>query len=141
MAQIDAATEQRIAEARARQRQDKAVPFLIRDDGMLYPNVPKVRERSGAKFRPYHGSPKATLDERLRYLKGLAPARPVTFTEPEPFDVGTATADELVQFAQEQWGELLDPSKPLRQLREAVMQLSRLPAPVYGAGIGASAET
>jgi len=137
MAAIDENTEQRIADARGRKRQDKNVPLLIRDDGMLYPNVPKVRERSGTKFRPYHGDPKATLEQRKRYLLGLAPARPVAFTEPEPFDIGKADADELVQFAQEQYGELLDPSKPVKFLREAVLQLSRLPAPVSSAGINA----
>jgi hypothetical protein len=132
MAQIDDATEQRIADSRSRKRQDGKVPFLIRDDGMLYPNTALVREQR-SRYRPYHGDVRASLEERLRYLKGLAPVRAVEFTEPEPFDIGKADADALVQFAQEQWGELLDPSKPIAHLRAAVAQLAKLPAPVYGA--------
>lgn len=127
MAQIDAATEERIAERRSRLRQDKKVPLLIRDDGMLYPNTKLVAKKQN--FRPYHGNPKASLQDRLRYLKGLGAQRAVVYTEEpeEPFDIGKADADALVQFAMEQWGAVLDPAKPLKVLRSEVFKLSQLP--------------
>ncbi len=126
MAHIDPATEQRIADRRSRLRQDRVVPLLIRDDGMLYPNTKLVARNP--RFRPYHGDPKASLQDRLRFLKGLAATRAVTYNpEPEePFDIGTADADALMVFAQEQYGAALDPSKPVKVLREQVFKLSQL---------------
>lgn len=129
MAEIDAATEQRIADRRARLRQNQSVPFLIRDDGMLYPNTVLVARKPN--FRPYHGDPKATLTDRLRYLQGLGAKRAVSYTpEPEaPFDIGAADVDALAEFAQEQYGAILDTSKPIKTLREQVYKLSQLPDP------------
>lgn len=126
MARIDAATEQRIAESRSRLRQDRTVPLLIRDDGMLYPNTKLVAKNP--RFRPYHGDPKANLQDRLRFLQGFAGKRDVVFTQPdEPFDIGQADADALAAFAMEQYGAVLDPAKPIGVLRKQVFDLSQLP--------------
>ncbi len=126
MAKIDPATEQNIAERRARLRQDRKVPLLIRDDGMLYPNTKLVARNP--RFRPYHGDPMASLQDRLRHLQGLGAKRAVTYTPvpEEPFDIGAADGDALVHFAQEQFGAVLDPSKPLKVLREQVFKLAQL---------------
>jgi hypothetical protein len=120
---IDAATEQRLADARSRQRQNRETPLLIRDDGMLYPNTALMRKHP--RYRPYHGHPKANLDERMRYLDGQGPKRDVTYEPPPPFDIGAADVDALINFAQEEYGMVLDPSKPVRTLREQVFKLSK----------------
>lgn len=121
--------EERQAQIRGRRRQDKDVPLLIRDDGMLIPNTKLIRAKPG--FRPYHGNPKASLEDRMRYLKGLGAKRAVVYKEepPEPFDIGTASLEALLEFAQEQYGQVLDPNKPLKQLRQEVFRVSQLPDP------------
>lgn len=130
MARLDMLQEEkRASERRSTLRQDKRVPLLIRDDGKLYPNVPLVARKPN--FRPYHGSAKASLEDRMRYLEGLGAKRAVIYTEQpdEPFDIGKADADQLAQFAQEQYGAVIDTSKPLKVLREHVFKLSQLPDP------------
>lgn len=134
---ISAAEEQRMAERRARRRQLTDPPLLIRDDGRLYPNT-KLMQRH-PRYRPYHGDPKASLDDRMRYLSGLGKKRAVTFEETdEPFDINAADVDELVQFALEQYGAILDPMKPRKTLQKEVFRLSQIdagvtPAPVQHA--------
>jgi hypothetical protein len=126
MAQISAQHEDRIATSR--KRQNKAVPFLIRDDGMLYPNVPLVAKNP--RFRPYHGDIRASLEDRMRYLKGLASRRALVYDEAvaeEPFDLAKATAAEICDFAVEQYGATLDPGKDIKELRSECLQLSQLP--------------
>lgn len=120
--------EEQLTEARMRNRQDKRVPFLIRDDGMLYPNVPLVAKKNN--FRPYHGDPKASLADRLRYLQGFGQRRKVTYTPAadEPFELGKASAEEIVAFAMEEFGAALDADKPIDQLRKECYELSQLPA-------------
>lgn len=130
MARIDMETQERMqADARGKHRQDKKAPLLIRDDGMLYPNLPLVRKNP--RFRVYHGNPKASLADRMRYLQGLGAKREVVFTEEpaEPFDIGKASLEELMTFATEQYGAVLDPNKPLAQLRKDLFRLSQLPDP------------
>ncbi len=122
---IDQAQEANIAARRSRLRQKKDPPLLIRDDGLLYPNTDLNAKK--ARFRPYHGDAKASLDDRMRYLSGLGAKRAVVFTPPEPFDVGLADKDALLQFAQDQYGAVLDSSKPLNKLREEVFNLANLP--------------
>lgn len=132
---MDDVTEERASNARARSKkhaQDTKVPFLIRDDGMLYPNTPLVRRNP--RFRFYYGDPKASLSDRMRFLAGLSKKRDVIYNpEPdEPFDIGKAGVDELLAFAVEQFGRVLDPNKPLKALREEVFALSQLPDVVPG---------
>ena len=42
---LDEAYEQRMTEQRARNRQDRKVPWLIRDDGTIFPNVPLIAKK------------------------------------------------------------------------------------------------
>lgn len=124
---IDQVLEEQIAARRSRQRQDQKVPLLIRDDGMLVPNT--KLNAANPRLRPYHGDPKASLTDRMRFLQGLAGRRQVKYdpADDEPFDLNTADADTLVQFALDQYGAVLDPSKPVKVLREQVFKLSQLP--------------
>lgn len=127
MAAIDQATEERIAQARSKQKQLKNPSLLIRDDGMLYPNTEKMQKNP--RYRPYYGDPKASLDERMRFLQGLGSKRQVVFSEPqEPFDIGKADVDALVSFAIEQYGVALDPAKPIATLRQKVFDLAQADA-------------
>lgn len=127
MAQIDQALEEQIAARRSRQRQDLKNPMLIRDDGMLFPNTKLLAAKP--RMRPYYGDPKATLDDRMRYLQGLQGKRAVKYdpVDDEPFDIAAADVDTLVQFALDQYGAVLDPSKPVKVLREQVFKLSQIP--------------
>jgi 1-acyl-sn-glycerol-3-phosphate acyltransferase len=67
--------------------------------GVLLPNVPLIARKP--RFRPYHGSVNASLEERLDYLKGLSGKRRVINSqahadEEAPFDIAKATKDELI---------------------------------------------
>ncbi len=131
---LDEAFQDRVAEHRARTRQDRAIPFLIRDDGVLFPNVPLIAKKQN--FRPYHGPVDAPLEERMQYLKGLPARRRVINTavkadEDAPFDIAKASKDDLIQFAEEQFGVTLDPALHLNRMRADVARL---------AGVGNSRE-
>lgn len=122
---INDSEEARLAAARSRKRQNQDVPYLIRDDGDLYPNVPLVAK--DVRFRPFHGDVNASLNERLDYLRGIAKKRKVTYNpqDTEPFEIGTADLDDLLMFAMDEYGVALDSSLPLRKLREQVYRLSQ----------------
>lgn len=113
------------AQQRGAKRQNKEHPLLIRDDGVLFPNVPLVAKKPN--FRVYTGSPKASLQERQQYIKmgGLRKVPALVNTEPEPFDVGRATKEDIILFAREEFGMELDISKPLARLREDLVALAR----------------
>lgn len=122
---IDENFEERVAQSRGRSRQNKQVPFVIRDDGVLFPNVPLIAAKQ--RFRPYHGKLDASLEERQEYLKGLAPRRRVVNTAPDeepPFDIARATKDELIQFAENEFGYTIDPAEHLNKVRSAVAKLA-----------------
>jgi len=124
---IDETTEERAA--RARKRQDKRTPFLINEaDARLYPNTELMRKRPG--YRLYHGDPKADLATRKRFLLGLTQRREVKYDAnadalPE-FDLNTAGVDEILTFATEQYGVVLDPNLPIARLRRKVYDLSQM---------------
>jgi hypothetical protein len=124
---ITADTEQKMSEARMRRRQNKECPLLIRDDGMLYPNVPLVAKKPN--YRPYRGDPKASLADRMAYLQGFGQRRKVVFTpaDDEPFELSKASADEVLAFALEEYGAALDPDWPIEKLRAECYRLSQLP--------------
>jgi len=98
--------------------QDKKVPLLInREDGRLMPNVPRIRELP--EYIPYTGSVTASATERMRWLD--------QFNKPQmeaPFDVGTATKDELIDFAATEYGRTLDRRKNVDTLRAEVMAMA-----------------
>lgn len=119
--------EQRIAEHRGKTRQSKTCPWLIRDDGMLFPNVPLIAKKQN--FRPYHGDLAATLEQRMQYLQGLThQRRRVVMSAPlvdeEPFDIAKATKEELIAFAMEEYAEPIDPGEHLNKVRAIVAKLA-----------------
>jgi hypothetical protein len=146
---ISAAMEERMSAAvQRRNAQDKRWPMLINiDDGRLVPNVPRlggkkaVKDANGRtiepaipphpKYRVWRGDSKAPIAERLRILReGLsietAPVIDAAFvaSAEAAFDISTADANELVAFANEQYGTKLNANTPLHLLRGKVKALA-----------------
>jgi hypothetical protein len=110
-----------------KKKQDKANPMVINiHNGRLMPNTPRLRAHKD--YRVYGGKLDASVPERMRWLEGALkqlPTKVVNSKEAEDmFDVGTASIDDLVVFAVEQWGATLDPNKPIKQLRKEVVALA-----------------
>lgn len=120
MGAISAAQESQIAAARMNMRQDKKVPLLINtDDFRLMPNVPKIAAL--ANYRPYPGKADDSVEVRKQFIERGNHSGPRGFVNSAantaPFDLGTASKDELVTFAMDEYGIALDPSKHLNRLR------------------------
>lgn len=119
--------EERIAAHRGKTRQSKTCPWLIRDDGMVFPNVPLIAKKQN--FRPYNGDPAAPLEQRMQYLQGLSHQRrrvimSAPVVEEEPFDIAKATKEELIAFAMEEFAEPIDPGEHLNKVRAIVAKLA-----------------
>lgn len=139
---ITDAQEANLSNMLARNRQDKKIPFCINvKDGRLMPNVKEIREH--ADYRPYTGNYKASLDERMAYLRSGgfggtkravvpfvddAPPAPAPAAEEEPFDIAKASKEELVAFAFDQWAEVLSVDTHLTTLRSQVAKLAKVNA-------------
>lgn len=118
---ITDAQEAALAARRAQTAQDKRNPFLIHvDDGRLMPNV--ARLRGHAKYRVFTGSPKATPEERMAWLRSMGNGTPLP-TE-DPFDIGTASVAELIAFAASEYGVTLDPSTHHNKMRAELRRLA-----------------
>lgn len=127
MAQDLEALEKNVANHRGKTRQNKANPWLIRDDGMIVPNCPLIAKRPN--FRIYRGDINASLEDRMRYLQNLGGKRrvinsAVASDEDAPFDIAKATKDQLAEFALDQFGEILDPTMHLNKLRSIVANIA-----------------
>lgn len=144
---------QEIGQVEAQRRahaQNKRYPLLINvDDGRLVPNVPQlggrteIRAQDGRllrtailahpRYRVYMGDPKAPLEERMRLLATsgfgvhnpvIDPDAPRNAVVAESFDISKASKQELVAFAEKQYGTTLDPNKHHATLRAEVRQLA-----------------
>lgn len=105
--------------------QDKKTPYLIhRDTGRLLPNVEKLRKHP--KMVPYTGSPKASHDERMRFVRTGTFRKVVDTTAQDaeldlpPFDLGTATKEQMIAFAKEEFGLDLNPNAPPHIMRAQI---------------------
>lgn len=112
------------ANARAKKKQDRTNPHVINiEDGRLMPNTPRLRIHP--LYRVYTGPKNADVGTRMRWLEGQTRAGTPKLTNSkeaeDTFDVGTATADELVMFGLEHFGLTLDGKKPLKVLRKEIM--------------------
>ena len=97
--------------------------WAIRDDGLLFPAYPKILMQSN--YRPYHGDPKAPLEDRLAYLRGeLKKGNYQVDLTPGQFDIGTATRGQLLDFAERNYAKILDASKDIDVLRKEVAELA-----------------
>lgn len=119
--------EEAMSEARAKlSLQDKQRPYLIhRKNGRLLPNVARLRTHKD--MLPYSGNVRASLEERMRYLRTGTFRQVVDTSEDEtPFDVGTATKEDLIAFAFNELGGLqLNPATPLPAMRKQVVKAAQ----------------
>ncbi|MEY2653605.1 MAG: hypothetical protein RLZZ524_633 [Pseudomonadota bacterium] len=143
MTQINEAFEARVAAHRNATRQDQRVPFLIRDDGVLFPNVPLIAKKQN--FRPYRGDINAPLEKRLEFLRGVSGRRvintEVVADDEAPFDNAKAPKDDLIKFAADEFGEIIDPADHLNKIRSQVAKLAGVDAAtVFGGKRSAEAQ-
>lgn len=131
---ITEAQEAAVVQARGKSpkfKQDKKHPFLIHTkDGRLFPNVGALRDdvKAGKNYRIFTGSPKATHEERMKWLEtqGATPGtRVVDSGDAEPFDIGKASVDEMVAFAAAEYQVVLDPKKHHNALRAELRALAK----------------
>lgn len=128
----------------ATSKQDRKVPFLINiNDGRLFPNIPKLSKGLTAKFgknyRPYHGPVRATLEQRMQYLRsemGTGAGRPIGpavidsedaefVAPPPPFDISKASKEELITFAATQYGKVIAPDVHFMTARKMVREFAK----------------
>lgn len=119
----DVRRKQKLAE----HRKATGTDWLIRDDGALFPNVPTIAKKPN--FRPYHGDPAATLEQRLQYLQGLMQQRrrvimSEPMDEPEEFDLSKASKEELIAFALDEFEMVIKPDEHLNVVRSIVAELA-----------------
>lgn len=107
------------------QMQNGKVRMLIRDDGVLYPWAPKLAAQKN--LRPYHGPLDATLEQRKAMLRGddERPSIGAVARETNAFDISKAGKDELLEFALDEYGQVLDGRKRVEALREDVIALAK----------------
>ena len=132
---ITEAQEAAVVQARGKSpkfKQDKRHPFLINvKDGRLFPNVGALRDSTNAgskDYRIFTGSPKATHDERMKWLEtqgATLAARVIDSGDSEPFDIGKASVDEMVAFAATEYQVVLDPKKHHNALRAELRALAK----------------
>lgn len=126
---ITASQEERLSEANSRsgkKKQDRENPMVMNiEDFRLMPNTPRLRAHK--QYRVYSGPLDASVAQRKRWLEGALkqlPKRVVNSAPEEVFDIGLATADDLVIFALENYGAKLDPEHSLKKLRTEVAKLA-----------------
>ena len=106
--------------------------WAIRDDGLLFPAFPNILKQQN--YRPYHGDPKASLEDRLAYLRGeLKKGNYQPDLTPGTFDIGKATRGQLLDFAEKNYGKALDISKDIDALRAEVAELAQGAGDMQGA--------
>lgn len=133
MAELTEQQQAAAINARNARRQNKAQPWLIRDDGQIFPNVPLLAKRKN--MRVFTGDINAPLEERMRYLQGMPGKRRVVFEEAEPFNITKASKEELVAFAFDEYSEVIDPAEHINKVRALVCRLADLDYnEVFGGG-------
>lgn len=142
MTEINEGFEARVSAHRGATRQDKRTPFLIRDDGVLFPNVPLIAKKPN--FRPYRGDVSDSLEKRLQYLRGVSGRRVINTEavadEDAPFDIAKASKDDLIKFAADEYGEIVDPAMHLNKIRSMVARLAGVDAATVFGGSKPAAE-
>lgn len=120
--------EAQAAARRAAKRQDKKHPMLVNiNDGRLVPNVPRLRTHKD--YRVYDGPKGLTDKARAKWANDALRTRTpqvIDSGEPEePFNVRTASRDDLLLFAADNLGMMLDESKDTETLRKEVFTFTK----------------
>lgn len=127
MALAQSAEQNLSARLSAKYKQDSKIPMLINlKDGRLIAN--SVNTRANPDYRPYTGSLKASIEERMKFIAssvGGSHARVIDSSAEVPeFDVATATKDEIIAFAFAEFGAVLSEATDIRTLRKQLMAAS-----------------
>ena len=107
--------------------------LCIRDDGMLVMANQKTQTHSMGTIRPYHGDPMASLEQRLLYLQGFNPTKGASVqaaVEQGKFDVETASRADLIEYAQDEFGEDVAGLKTRKEVYlrvQALIERDRIP--------------
>jgi hypothetical protein len=112
---------------RLKRRQDRQHPHVVNiNDGRLMPNVEMLRNHKD--YRVYSGPEGLSAEDRLRWVAGETKKLPTkvlnSLKEAPVFDVGTATRDDLIVFAMEEYGQVLKPETPLFMMRKLVLKFA-----------------
>ena len=111
----------------SKKRQDRENPMVINiHDGRLMPNTPRLRIHKD--YRVYTGPIDASEPDRMKWVAGALKQRAAVVTnsraDEDIFDLGAASKDDILVFANENYGKVLDPQTDIRTLRKIVMQLA-----------------
>jgi len=96
-------------------------------DGRLYPGFPGALMLP--EYRPYHGDPKATHAERMRYLQGFQQEQDrAVLLEKNEFNIMKASREDLITYMLDEYGVRLDVREgDLLKLRiKAMEEISRI---------------
>lgn len=128
---ISEAQDAKISDARARSAQDKVNPLLINiDDGRLMPNVRRILRHKSARYVIYSGDPKASLEERMLWLKSMGRqpgARRIINTAidtDEVVDLGKLSKAELIDLAMAEYQTELPSNIDVKEMRKRVLALA-----------------
>lgn len=92
-------------------------------DGVICPATPKILAQPG--FQEYHGPLHLTGAEALAHVRGQNSGRRVVLGLEETFDLRTAGKEELLEFAETDYGVTLDATDDVEVLRNKVRQIVR----------------
>lgn len=123
--QMTDAQTQAMERSRVELKQDKEIPLCINiHDGRLVPNVKNTRENPD--YRLYRGDPQADLRTRMQSLTvGVGSGVRVIASRPivdaATFDVSTASKDEMISFAFDEYALVLDASTHAATMRRQIL--------------------
>lgn len=93
--------------------------MAIRDDGMLMEANQHILKEPN--WRLYYGKADASIEERVAYVQKFHDSRRAAVEmETGAFNIGTATREQLIDFAGNEYGARLDPKLTLAELRRAI---------------------
>lgn len=135
-----------VAATREKFKQDKTTPLVINiTDGRLLPNTVAVSGQSDghggfvegtrdANYVPYHGDPKASLEERMKWLRtaNTAPRRVIfsaSATEPERIDLDKMSKEQLINFAASEFSMKISAQTDVKTVRKMILAANGAPAP------------
>jgi hypothetical protein len=97
--------------------------LAIREDGYLcMANEIAIKQsvvNSTGVLRPYNGDPKATLEERMLYLKGF---QVPLGRQDEKFDLSSASKAEIIEYVEATYDVTLDKRLNVNELRQKALE-------------------
>jgi hypothetical protein len=139
-----------VAATREKFKQNKDTPLVINvTDGRLLPNTVAVSGQPDGhggfiegtrdpNYVPYHGDPKATLEERMKWLRtaNTAPRRVIfsaSAVEPERIDLDKMSKEQLINFAASEFSMKISAQVDIKSIRKMILAANGTPAPAAAA--------